>query len=51
VAILGKADKQGYFEVEDYCFGGIPFQSDIPNFVAGMTTLKRDLFDPSATDR
>jgi DNA polymerase delta subunit 2 len=45
IAILGKADKQGYFEVDDFCFAGIPFQSDIPHFVPGMTRNMRDLFD------
>jgi DNA polymerase II small subunit/DNA polymerase delta subunit B len=46
VAILGKADKQGYFIVEDFCYAGIPFKADFPNYVEGMTFNKRALFDP-----
>ena len=30
IAILGEADEQGYFEVKDICYAGIPFKPDLP---------------------
>lgn len=46
LAILGVADHQGYFEVRDLCYAGIPFKSDLPPQVVGMTHTKKGLFDP-----
>ena len=31
LALKGKAITGGYFEVSEYCFAGIPYQSQIPN--------------------
>lgn len=46
MAILGRANNQGYFVVEDFCYAGIPFKSDVPRQINGMTNIKRDLFSP-----
>lgn len=43
LALLGKADAQGYFHVQDICKAGIPFPSQWPENV--NTSLQRDLFD------
>ena len=42
MALLGRADNQGYFEVRDTCFAGIPFKTELP---AGVEIQERALFD------
>lgn len=45
IAMKGIVDKNGFFDVKDYCFAGIPFQKAIPRSVGQALTLKRGLFE------
>ena len=47
VALRGQAINGGYFEVQDHCFAGIPFQADIPKECHAIGA-KRELYDPKA---
>ena len=42
IALLGIADDQGYFEVQDSCLAGIPFKPQLPE---GVEITSRGLFD------
>ena len=44
IAVLGKADNSGYFNVIDSCRAGISFQADLPRSV---NLCERGLFDES----
>jgi DNA polymerase delta subunit 2 len=48
LALKGRAVNGGYFEVNDYCFAGVPFR-DCPATVkiSQQPTAKRDLYDPA----
>jgi|LauGreDrversion4_2_1035121.scaffolds.fasta_scaffold174855_2 DNA polymerase delta subunit 2 len=43
VALLGVADKGGYFVCKDFCFAGIPFKVELPRQI--KVTLNRNLFE------
>ena len=47
VALRGQAINGGYFEVQDHCFAGIPFQGEIPKTCSSIG-LQRELYDPEA---
>jgi len=47
MALKGQAKAGGYFEVNDFCFAGMPFNTNIPKSLT-MVGQKRDLFDPNA---
>lgn len=52
LALCGQAVAGGYFEVEDFCFAGLPFR-DCPASVKISEKKKgpkRDLYDPSLLD-
>ena len=42
LALRGKVITGGYFQVAEYCFAGIPFQSSIPKGI--NVTSKKDLY-------
>ena len=44
MALLGVADDQGYFGVQDVCLAGIPFKAQLPGGVA-IEEQKKELFD------
>jgi DNA polymerase delta subunit 2 len=44
VAMKGKVDKNGFFDVHDLCYAGIPFKK-LPKSVSQNLTLKRGLYD------
>ena len=46
IALKGIADTNGFFEVKDFCYAGIPFKDNIPKSI--KTNLSRDLYDSSA---
>jgi hypothetical protein len=38
IALKGKSDANGYFEVHDYCYAGIPFSFDsIPKAISDLS--------------
>jgi hypothetical protein len=43
IGFKGIVDNNGFFEVQDYCFAGVPFSLTIPKSV--NFTLQRGLFD------
>ena len=43
VALKGVVDSNGFFEVKDYCYAGIPFQKPIPKSVS--ITSDKPLYD------
>lgn len=43
LAFKGVVDNNGFFEVMDYCFAGIPFQNPLPKSV--KIKLERGLYD------
>jgi len=43
VAFKGFADQNGFFEVKDYCFAGVPFEVPLPPHV--NCSIKRELLD------
>lgn len=43
IALLGVADKGGYFVCKDFCFAGTPYKVELPRQV--KVTLQRKLFD------
>lgn len=47
MAMKGQAKAGGYFEVNDVCYAGIPFNQSVPNDLK-LLGQKRDIFDPQA---
>lgn len=45
VALKGIVDKNGFFEVKDYCYAGIPYQTPVPRPIAQAMTKSRGLYD------
>jgi DNA polymerase delta subunit 2 len=43
IALKGTVDNNGFFEVKDYCYAGIPFQQSIPKSIKVGT--ERGLYD------
>ena len=50
LAFKGTVDKNGFFEVRDHCFAGIPFQAAVPRSVSHLGT-KRGLYDDLESGR
>ena len=44
MALFGKADANGFFQVEDYCYAGIPFKSELPRHIKCFGKARK-LFD------
>ena len=45
IALKGIVDKNGFFDVKDYCFAGIPYQSPVPRPIAQAMGKTRGLYD------
>lgn len=46
MAFVGTADSNGFFNVKDYCYAGIPWSRFLPKQV--NLNLKRSLYDDAA---
>ena len=43
IALLGRADTNGFFICQDYCYAGVPYKAELPTNV--NTGIERGLFD------